>query len=213
MKSIAIAAIAVLGLAACQAAETEAPKGAEATAAVDGAPAGSAEAVQRILAIPLMQRCAGDWPGHPDPTAHQVIDLGGGAFAVMTECHPDDGKAPWKSLHVQGADGVLKAQSLILFNGPETEFEEGHDWEPSVTSEAVWDPATKEFVWSHTFPADDGDTATHVRTMRWRWDGSKIAMVSAVRVTHAAPGAPATNAVTGWPAAGKIDPTPAAVPV
>jgi len=208
MKTIAALSVAALVLAACQ--QPAGTKGAEA----GGAPAGSAAAVARILAIPVFDRCGGDWPGHPAPTANQVIDLSGGAFAVLTDCYPSaEGRAPWKTLHVQGADGVLKAQSLILYNGPAEEFEEGYDWEPSLTSEAVWDPATQEFVWSDTTLPNTGETQYWTRTMRWRWDGSKIVMVSAVRVTHAAPGAPATDEVTGWPAAGKTDPTPAATVV
>lgn len=210
MKSICIAAIAALGLAACQqAAETKAPAEAATTS-----PAGSEAAVARILAMPVMARCGGDWPGHAAPTANQVIDLGGGAFAVLTDCHPnEEGQAPSKTLHVQGADGVLKSQSLILFNGPEAEFEEGYDWEPSLTSEATWDAAAKEFVWSDTVGPNEGETSTQTRTMRWRWDGSKLVMTSAVRVTRATPGAPATGEVAGWPVSGKADPTPAAVPV
>lgn len=210
MKTICIAAVAALALAACQQpAETKAVADATTTA-----PAASATAVERILALPVMARCGGDWPGHAAPTANQVIDLGGGAFAVLADCYPnEEGQTPWKSLHVQGADGVLKAQSLVLFNGPEAEFEEGFDWEPSLTSEATWDAAAREFVWSDTIPPNESEVSSQVRTMRWRWDGSKLAMVSAVRVTHAAPGAPATDEVTGWPAAGKTDPTPAAMPV
>lgn len=210
MKTICIAAVAALALAACQ-------QPAEPKAAADAAttaPAASSAAVERILAMPVMARCGGDWPGHAAPTANQVIDLGGGAFAVLADCYPNaEGQTPWKSLHVQGPDGVLKSQSLILFNGPEVEFDEGFDWEPSLTSEARWDAAAGEFVWSDTVGPNDGETSYWVRTMRWRWDGSKLAMVSAVRVTHAAPGAPATDEVTGWPAAGKTDPTPAATPV
>lgn len=210
MKTICIAAVAALALAACQ-------QPAEPKAAADAAttaPAASSAAVERILAMPVMARCGGDWPGHAAPTANQVIDLGSGAFAVLADCYPNaEGQTPWKSLHVQGPDGVLKSQSLILFNGPEVEFDEGFDWEPSLTSEARWDAAAREFVWSDTVGPNDGETSYWVRTMRWRWDGSKLAMVSAVRVTHAAPGAPATDEVTGWPAAGKTDPTPAATPV
>lgn len=207
---LAAALAAVLALGACQ----KATEGVDEAAAASGAPAGSAVAVERILAIPVMDRCGGDWPGHPAPTFTQVIDLGGAAFAVLTDCYPnEEGQAPWKTLHVQGADGVLKAQPLILFNGPEAEFDEGFDWEPSSTSEATWDAAAKELVWSDTIPPNESEVSSQVRTMRWRWDGSKLVMVSAVRVTHATPGAPATGEVTGWPAAGKADPTPAAIPV
>lgn len=210
MKSICIAAIAALALAACQqGAETRAPAG-----AASPSPAGSDAAVARILAIPVADRCGSDWPGHAAPTANQVIDLGGGAFAVLTDCYPtEEGQAPWKSLHTQGADGVLKSQSLILFNGPEAEFDEGFDWEPSLTSQATWDTAARELVWSDTVGPNDGETAIQTRTMRWSWDGSRLAMLGAVRVTHATPGAPATGEVTGWPAAGKTDPTPPATPV
>jgi hypothetical protein len=210
MKSICIAAIAALALAACQqGAETRAPAG-----AASPSPAGSDAAVARILAMPVADRCGSDWPGHAAPTANQVIDLGGGAFAVLTDCYPtEEGQAPWKSLHTQGADGVLKSQSLILFNGPEAEFDEGFDWEPSLTSKATWDTAARELVWSDTVGPNDGETSTQTRTMRWSWDGSRLAMLGAVRVTHATPGAPATGEVTGWPAAGKTDPTPPATPV
>jgi hypothetical protein len=210
MKRICIAAIAALTLAACQqAAETGAS-----TETASTTPAGAEAAVSRILAMPVMERCGGDRPGHAAPTANQVINMGGGAFAVLTDCYPnEEGQTPWKSLHVQGADGVLKSQSLILFNGPEAEFEEGYDWEPSLTSEATWDAAAREFVWSDTVGPNEGETSTQTRTMRWRWDGSKLALASAVRVTHATPGAPATGEVVGWPVSGKTDPTPAAVPV
>lgn len=207
MKIISIAALAALALAACQQ-----PAGTK--AAADAAPAASAAAVERILAMPVMARCGGDWPGHAAPTTNQVIDLGGGAFAVLADCYPNaEGQAPWKSLHVQGQDGILKSQSLVLFNGPEAEFDEGFDWEQSPTSQATWDAAAKELVWSDTVGPNDGETSSQTRTMRWRWDGSRMAMVSAVRVTHAIPGAPATDEVTGWPAAGKTDPTPAPTPV
>ncbi|WGM31238.1 hypothetical protein [Brevundimonas sp. NIBR11] len=204
MKTIAALSVVALALVACQ--NPEASKGAGA----GDAPAGSAEAVQRILALPVMERCGSDWPGHPAPTANQVVDLGGGAFAVLTDCYPsEEGQAPWKTLHVQGADGVLKAQPLILYNGPE--YEDGYDWEVSQTSQARWDAAAKEFVWSDTLTSDNaGVPKTQVRTMRWRWDGSKIVMVSAVRVTPATLSAPPTGQVTGWPAPGETDPTPAA---
>ena len=210
MKTIYVAAISALALAACQpAAETGVPAD-----AASPSPAVAEAAVARILAMPVLERCGGDWPGHAAPSANQVIDLGSGAFAVLTDCYPSaEGQTPWKSLHVQGADGVLKSQSLILFNGPEAEFDEGYDWEPSLTSEATWDAAAKEFVWSDTVGPNEGETSTQTRTMRWRWDGSKLAMASAVRVTHATPGAPATGEVAGWPVSGKADPTPAAVPV
>lgn len=212
MKIIIVLSVAALALTACQ--PTGEGRASADAASATGAPAGSAEAVQRILAIPVLDRCGGDWPGHAAPTANQVIDLGGGAFAVLTDCHPnEEGQTPWKTLHVQGADGMIKSQSLILFNGPEAEFEEGYDWEPSLTSEATWDAAAREFVWSDTLGPNEGETSTQTRTMRWRWDGSKLAMVSAVRVTHATPGATASAEVTGWPSPGKVDPTPAAVPV
>lgn len=214
MKNHQLAAVlgALAALSACQktAGSTEAP----AAAVAAEAPAGSAAAVARILAIPVMDRCGSDWPGHTAPTANQVIDLAGGAFAVLTDCYPnEEGQTTWKTLHVQGADGVLKSQWLVLFNGPAEEFEEGFDWEPSLTSQATWDAAARELVWSDTVGPNDGETSNRTRTMRWRWDGSRLVMVSAVRVSHASPGAPATGAVTGWPAAGKTDPTPPATPV
>lgn len=211
MKSItalSILSITALALAACQ------QPGTKASADSAGAPDSTA-AVARILAMPVMERCGSDWPGHAPPTANQVIDLGGGAFAVLTDCYQsEEGKAAWKSLHVQGADGVLKAQSLILFNGPAAEFDEGFNWEVSPTSEATWNPAAKELVWADTLGPNETDPSSQTRTMRWRWNGSKLVMVDAIRVTHATAGAPATGEVTGWPTTPATpDPTPEAVPV
>ncbi|MBU2380818.1 MAG: hypothetical protein KJ824_16820 [Alphaproteobacteria bacterium] len=194
-----------MSLSACQkAAETTEPSAASADA-----PAGSAAAVERILAMPVMERCGSDWPGHTPPTAHQVIDLGEGAFAVLTDCYPNDDQPAWKTLHVQGADGVLKAQPLIIYNGPE--YDEGYDWEVSPTSEARWDSTARQLVWAYTLAPGDEEPATQVRTMRWRWDGEKMAMVEAGRAMHATPNAPATAPVTGWPTTPATpDPTPAA---
>jgi hypothetical protein len=175
------------------------------------AAAPSAAAVTRLLAMPMTTRCGGENPEKPAPTGVQAIDLGGGAFAVLADC-AYAGDAPQKSLYVQGADGVLKHQALIIYNGPE--YTDGYDWEPVPTADVTWEPATRTFVTVATFPATETDPTTKVSTMRWRWDGSKIAMVEASRVTHATPDAPATQPVTGWPKTPAIpDPTGVAEPV
>jgi hypothetical protein len=197
-----------LGLAAIVAGCQQKSETSEAPASPDIA---SAAAVTRILAMPVMSRCGSENPDKPAPTGTRVIDLGGGAFAILADCAAA-GEPADRSLFVQGADGVLKHQGLILYNGPE--YTDGYDWEPVQTADISWEPATKTFVTVATVPANDTDPMTKVSTMRWRWDGSKIAMVEASRVTHATPQAPATAPVTGWPKTPAVaDPTPAAEPV
>ena len=167
-------------------------------------------AVTRILALPMMARCGSENPNLPAPTKTEVIDLGGKAFAVLADCaYASD--APLKSLYVQGADGVLKHQALIFYNGPE--YTDGYDWEPAKTSAVTWDSAAKTFVLVDTITSDD-DSSPQTRTMRWRWDGAKLAMVEASRITRATPDAELTGLVTGFPKTPAIpDPTPAAEPV
>lgn len=205
---LVIALASVLAAGACDKAE---PADTPATAAAPTAPAGSAEAVARVLAMPVADRCGSTVPGQPTPSVSQIIDLGGGAFAILADCQAMPGEPTYKSLHVQGPDGMLKAQSLIVYNGPE--HDDGFDWEVTQTSEATWDATARELVSVWTVEPNEEDLATKVSTVKWRWDGSKFVMVSAVRVTHATPGAPATGEVTGWPVAGETDPTPPATPV
>lgn len=173
------------------------------------APASEA-AVTRILALPLMVRCGSENPSLPAPTKTEVVKLGGGAFAVLADCaYAAD--APAKSLYVQGADGVLKHQALLFYNGPE--YTDGYDWEPAQTSAVTWDAASKTFVLVDSMPDDDAG-GPQTRTMRWRWDGAKLSMVEASRVTHATPDAAPTGLVTGYPKTPAIpDPTLAAEPV
>ena len=181
---------------------------------MDAAPSATAPAsdaaVTRILALPMMARCGSENPNLPVPTKTEVIDLGGKAFAVLADCaYASD--APIKSLYVQGADGVLKHQALIFYNGPE--YTEGYDWEPTQTSAVAWDEASRTFVLVDTVASDD-DRSPQTRTMRWRWDGAKLAIVDASRVTRATPDAEPTGLVTGFPKTPSIpDPTPAAEPV
>ena len=170
----------------------------------------SAAAVTRILSMPMMTRCGSENPSLPAPTKTDMIALGGSAFAIIADCaYASD--APIKSLYVQGTDGVLKHQALIFYNGPE--YTDGYDWEPAQTSAVTWDAAARTFVLVDTIASDD-DSSPQTRTMRWRWDGAKLAMVEASRVTRASPDAEPTGLVTGFPRTPAIpDPTPTAEPV
>jgi hypothetical protein len=178
----------------------------------DAAPAGSASAVARILAMPTMVRCDADNPDVPAPTGTRVVDLGGGAFAILADC-ASDGGAPLKALFVQGADGVLKRQPLLVYNGPQ--YPDEYQFEGVPTLPLVWDAADQVLTGEFDLgPREEGDPGTMVSTMRWRWDGARMALVEATVATRAAPGGDATNPVKGYPGTpAGTDPTPPATPV
>lgn len=194
---LAAAVATVLSLAACQKpAETEPTP----AAAAAGSPAGSVAAVEHILALPALARCGAEAAG-----TNQVIDLGGGAFAVLADCEPSDSSSALKALFVQGADGVLKSQSLFSYHGPVQA--DGVNADEGLTSPLTWDDAAKELVSISTLGPDQGQTPAQTTTTKWRWDGSKIALVSAV-VTGGGDVPPSWPTTPATP-----DPTPAAVPV
>ena len=212
MKSISVAALAALALAGCQQpAETEAP--AEAAKAI---PAGAAAAVDRITAIPLLQRCGADAPGTPRPMLSQAVDLGGGVFAVIMDCQPHAEQTLTQTVHVQGPDGVLKYQPLLIYNG--AGYEPDYTWEGTHSAPLTWDAATSQLVSvykSPAHPAADGRDAVKASeaTIRWRWAGDHFAMVSSTYAVQDAPGAPFVVNAT-WPATPPTaDPTSPLQPV
>ncbi|CAN5174740.1 hypothetical protein BH10PSE2_BH10PSE2_07980 [soil metagenome] len=199
--------IIAAALAATGCGKVEAPAAAKAASAT----ASSAAAVARIMAMPTMDRCGGDNPNLPAPTGTQVVDFGAGAFGILVDCTLG-AETPAAVLFIQGPDGVLKRQWLINYNGPE--YDPDYQWEPAGLWNITWDPTTRLFAVVSSGPIDDKSAATRTSTMHWRWDGNRIAMVDAMRVTQARPGAPATDLVTGYPKTPPIpDPTPIATPV
>jgi|GEM_PF-2723845 len=206
--------IALACLAAASACDKPAADAAPDTPAVaaDAASAGSASAVARILALPTMARCDVDNPDGPAPTETRVLDLGGGAFAVLADCTLG-GAPPTKALFVQGADGVLKRQTLVIYNGPG--YPEEYQFEGVPTLPLVWDDADK--ILTGVFdpgPREEGDPRTTVSTMRWRWDGTRMAMIDAAVARRAVPGEAEADPIKGYPKTpAEADPTPPATPV
>ena len=212
MKTISVAALTALALAACQQpAETSAP-----AKAADGAPAGSAAAVERLAAMPALERCGADAPGAATPMLSHVVDLGGGAFAVIMDCRPDPGQPATQTVHVQGPDGVLKYQPLLIYNG--AGYDPDYTWEGTASAPLTWDPATSQLVSvykSAAHPAADGQEAVKASeaTIRWRWAGDHFAMVSSTYAVQDGPGAPFVVNAT-WPDTPPVaDPTSPLQPV
>ncbi len=216
MKSISVAALAALALAlalaACeQPAETKAP-----TEAANAMPVGAAAAVDRIEAIPVLERCGADAPGTPRPMLSHAVDLGGGVFAVIMDCQPDAEQTVTQTVHVQGPDGVLKYQPLLIYNG--AGYEPDYTWEATHSAPLMWDGATSQLVSvykSAAHPAADGEEAVKASeaTIRWRWAGDHFAMVSSTYAVQDAPGAPFVVNAT-WPGTPLIaDPTSPLEPV
>lgn len=211
MRTVIVAAAAALALAACQAAESQAPaEAAPGAAATAAAPAGSEAAVARILAMPLMQRCGSEDPNLPTPTATQVIDLSGGVFAVLADCQAPAGEPVPRALFVQGPDGVLKYQPLLIYNG--AGYEPDYTWEGAQAVPLIWDAAAAQLVSVYPTaarPAEDGSDAVKASeaTIRWRWAGDHFAMVSSTYTVQDTPGGP-FNANGAWPTTPPIaDPT------
>jgi hypothetical protein len=180
--------------------------------AADAAPAASASAVARILAMPTMVRCGADIPDVPAPTETRVLDLGGGAFAVLADCTLE-AASPTKALFVQGADGVLKRQPLLVYNGPG--YPDEYQFEAVPTLPLVWNEADKVLTGAFDLgPQEEGSPVTTVSTLRWRWDGSRMALIDAAVARPAAPGGAAAGPVKGYPKTpAGADPTPPAKPV
>lgn len=216
MRTVVVAAAAALALSACQAAETKAPAEAEPAATTAAAPAGSDAAVARILAMPLMQRCGSEDPNLPTPTATQVVDLSGGVFAVLADCQAPEGQPVPRALFVQGPDGVLKYQPLLIYNG--AGYDPDYTWEGAQAVPLSWDAAASQLVSTYPTgarPAEEGVEASKASeaTIRWRWAGDHFAMVSSTYTVQDTPGGPFTpNGV--WPTTPPIaDPTAPLQPV
>lgn len=190
MKRICIVAVASgMTLAACQS-PAEAP---DATAPAAAAPAGSDAAVARIAALSPMQRCGAEDPNLPTPTATQVIDLSGGVFAVLADCPAPAGQPVPRALFVQGPDGVLKYQPLLIYNG--AGYEPEYTWEGIHSVPLTWDAAAAQIVSVYStaaMPAEDGAEAVKAgqSTIRWRWAGDHFAMVSSTYTVQQTPGGP-----------------------
>ena len=215
MRTIGVAVSAVLALGSCQARETKAPDEA-APADTGGAPAGSDAAVARILAMPLMQRCGFEDPNLPTPTATQVIDLSGGVFAILADCQAPAGEPVPRTLYVQGPDGVLKYQPLLIYNG--AGYEPDYTWESAQAVPLTWDATASQLVSIYPTaarPAEDGAEARKASqaAIRWRWAADQFAMVSSTYTVQETPGGPFTPSGV-WPTTPPIaDPTAPLQPI
>jgi hypothetical protein len=118
-----------------------------------------------------------------------------------------------KALFVQGVDGVLKRQPLLVYNGPG--YPDEYQFEGVPTLPLVWDEAAKVLTGEFDLgPQEEGDPRTTVSTVRWRWDGTRMAMIDAVVARRAGPGGAAADPVKGYPETpARGDPTPPATPV
>lgn len=212
MKTISIVALAALALAACQQpAETKAP--AEAAKVM---PAGAAAAVDTVAALSVLERCGADASGISRPVLSHVVDLGGGVFAVLMDCQSAAGEQTLQTVHVQGTDGVLKYQPLLIYNG--AGYEPDYTWEGTQSAPLTWDATTSQLVSVYktsASPAVDGQGAVKASeaTIRWRWAGDQFAMVSSTYAVQDAPGGPFVVNAT-WPTTPPTeDPTAALQPV
>lgn len=212
----AVAAATVLTLAACQKVAEPAPAPTSGAASAE-AHAGAAAVVERLAAMPGMERCGEDWPGHAAPApASQVVDLGGGSFAVLMNCQLGADRPITQTVHVQGPDGVLKYQPLLIYNG--AGYDPDYTWEGTHSAPLTWDAATSQLVSVYktaAMPAADGQDAVKASeaTIRWRWAGDHFAMVSSTYAVQDAPGAPFVVNAT-WPGTPPIaDPTSPLQPV
>ena len=212
MKSVSVAVLAALTLEACQQ-----PVATPAPVAVDATmPAGAAAAVDRLAALPVLARCGADAPGPAKPMLSHAVDLGGGTYAVIMDCQAQPGVPTQQTVHVIGPDGVLKSQTLLIYNG--AGYDADYTWEGTSAAPVKWDSAASQLVSVYAqpaSPAEDGQPAGKATeaTVRWRWAGDRFAMVSSTYAVQDAPGAPFVVEAT-WPGTPPIaDPTTPPEPV
>lgn len=187
--SLTVGLALVLGLSACQKA------------------ADKAEAqVQAIVeAVPECQAWAG-----PEPRGVHAVDLDSTTLAVLADCSVEaDQAVPMRQLYVRGADGVLKQQMLLIYNGPG--YEPDYTWEAVGAGPIAVDPSTNDIVldWKTTARSGEAgldDIAASRSVVTWRWETDHFAMVSAtyeegtpLRRTGAWPTTPPTDDPTGPP--------------
>lgn len=212
MKIVSIAALAALSLSACQ-------QPADTTALVAGdpaKPASAAAAVDRVGDMPVLARCGTDAPGPAKPMLSHAVDLGGRTIAVLMDC-PQQSNFPTKqTVHVIGPDGVLKSQTLLIYNG--AGYDADYTWGATSAAPVTWDAAASQLVSVYTQPASsagDGQPAVKASeaTVRWRWAGDRFAMVSSTHAVQETPRSPFVVDAT-WPGTPPIaDPTTPPEPV
>ena len=197
MKTVSALSIAALALAACQ---QPAEKG-------DASSVDAIESRVRTL-VDAVPDCQG-WAG-AEPRGVHTVDLDSATVAVVADCSVSEGQSsPMRKLYVQGPDGVLKQQMLLIYNGPG--YESDYTWEAVEAAPIAIDPSTHdvELEWKAAERKgqegfDDADATRSVVT--WRWDRDHFAMVSStfeagtpLRQTGAWPTTPPTDDPTGAP--------------
>lgn len=200
---------AALALTACQ--QKEAEKAASAQA-----DPGVAAVLAEVSAAP---NCS-EWTA-ATPRKVDTVALSGDVTAYLADCAiPQQDQNASRRLYVRSADGVLKNQYLLIYNGDG--YAPDYTWEGIAEGPVAWDAAKSEMVltWNYAArPAEGGEPATPANssTVRWRWAGDHFVMVSSTYSEQAAAGGPVVLKAS-WPSTPPIDdptsaPTPVGAPV